>query len=306
MATIKIATFNCMNLFVRYRFDELKKKKVDAGKILKNGFLINKDYFQKIYEPERKLTASAIKETRADIIVLQEVESMDSLKIFKAGFLKGKSYDYIYKMVIDANDPRLIDVAVLSKIPFESVQTHQFIRTENNRAYVFSRDCLEVNFTIKGKPLTLYVNHFKSMMGGRDETSSRRKVQAEKVRDIIKARFGTDPSKGSWIVLGDLNDYLPGDALKPLIENDWIENVVERLPKDEQWTHWYDKGNEYRQLDYILLSKSLSEKTNSKPEIIRKGLAMKADKYKGKRFPGVGTKLKSASDHCPVVMEVNL
>ena len=306
MATINIATFNCMNLFVRYRFDELNKKKVDAGKILKNGFLINEDYFQKIYEPERKLTASAIKETRADIIVLQEVESMDSLKTFKARFLNGKTYDYKYKMVIDANDPRLIDVAVLSKFPFDSVQTHQFLRTKNNRAYVFSRDCLEVNFMIKGKPLTIYVNHFKSMMGGRAETSARRKVQAEKVRDIIKARFGTNPSKGSWVVLGDLNDYLPSKALKPLTGNKWLENVVERLPKEEQWTHWYDKENEYRQLDYILLSKSLAEKTNAKPEIIRKGLAKDADKYKGSRFPGVGTKKKSASDHCPVVIKVNL
>ncbi len=56
----------------------------------------------------------------------------------------------------------------------------------------------------------------------------------------------------------------------------------------------------------MLLSKSLAETSTGKPEIMRKGTPLRAERYTGERFIGVGRDRPKASDHCPVVCELNL
>lgn len=290
MPKLTIATFNCENLFLRYKFES----KTSADAAVTNGFIIDPKKFEVVKDKEREITAAAILELKPDIIALQEVENMDALKNFNANFLGGK---YKYKMLIDGNDPRLIDVAVLSKYPFDYAQTHQFRRT--SKSYIFSRDCLEVALTINGKPLHLFVNHFKSMMGGRAETAARRESQAREVVKILTERFGEKAGDRNWIMLGDLNDYQPGKTIQTLLDTGWMENIVERLPEADRWTHAY--GKETNQLDYIFLSKALAKANpNAKPSIVRKGLALNVKHYTGPRFEGVGKERPHASDHCPV------
>lgn len=290
MPKLTIATFNCENLFLRYKFET----KTSADAAVTNGFIIDPKKFEVVKNNEREITAAAILELKPDIIALQEVENMDALKNFNANFLGGK---YKYKMLIDGNDPRLIDVALLSKYPFDYAQTHQFRRSGSS--YIFSRDCLEVALTINGKTLHLFVNHFKSMVGGRTETAARRELQAREVVKIIKERFGENAGAHNWMVLGDLNDYQPGKTIKTLLDTGWMENIVERLPEADRWTHAY--GKETRQLDYIFLSNALAKANpNAKPNIVRKGLAGNVKQYTGPRFPGVGKERPHASDHCPV------
>jgi endonuclease/exonuclease/phosphatase family metal-dependent hydrolase len=216
----------------------------------------------------------------------------------------------------------LIDVALISKIPFDYVITHQYQRTKDNKAFMFSRDCLEVKFTIEGKPFYVFVNHFKSMLdqndpaNGRKNTAPRRKEQAQAVADILIERLGANPGNANWIVLGDLNDYPDKtSSLKPLIENPWIENVIQtRLPEADSWTHFWDTSSKkvsqdekYKQIDYLLLSKQLADKNkNVKPVIIRKGLCLDADRYTGSRYSGIGKKRPAASDHCPVAITIDI
>jgi endonuclease/exonuclease/phosphatase family metal-dependent hydrolase len=308
---ITIATFNCENLFKRFKFSSKasQAKKDDA---IENGFIINKDLFDSLLPEEKELTAQAIKATNADIICLQEVENLDTLKSFQSQFLAGK---YPYKYLIDGNDPRLIDVAVLSKVEATHLITHQY--DKKGKTPVFSRDCLEIEFNIEGKPLTLFVNHFKSMLdkadpkAGRENTMAKRKIQSERVVEIITNKFGNDPSNGDFIVLGDLNDYMPSKGLAPLLSRPWLENVVARLDPAEQWTHYWDGApkteDPYKQIDYLLLSKKLAtQNPNALPSIIRKGLCTNAKKYTGERFAGVGKKNPAASDHCPIAITITI
>lgn len=301
-----LATFNCENLFRRFRFRKnLSEEQLQNA--VENGFIMEKTLFEVISEEERTLTAQAIKATKADILALQEVESMDTLKNFNSTFMGNKAYPYKYLM--DGNDPRLIDVAVLSRIEADYVKTHQFVRSSKDNSYLFSRDCLELGFTIGGKSFTLFVNHFKSMMGGRDETKARREEQAKGVVSILKQTFGDNISKAHFAVVGDLNDYKDGNtSLKPLLKHKNLENVIERLPAEEQWTHWWDGAprgeTAIRQLDYIFLSSALAAKnSNAQPLIVRNGLAAKAPTT-AKRFEGVGNKRPAASDHCPVAISL--
>ena len=302
MQTLTIATFNCENLFMRFKFREsISQAKIDNA--VKNGFIRDKTLFNTILLPERNLTASAIKDTKADIIGLAEVENLDTLKSFQSQFVKKYPFQYL----IDGNDPRLIDVAVLSKFEAKSLKTHQF--DKNGTSKIFSRDCLEIEYDFNGTPFTLFINHFKSMLGGRAETMNRRKVQSEQVVKIIKNKFGNNPGNQNFAIIGDLNDYLPSAGLKPLLDEPWIENIVKTRITNaaDQWTHWYDRENSVSQLDYILLSTKIANNNpNAVPVIIRKGLAQKATAYTGPRYAGVGLKSPSASDHCPVAITIKI
>lgn len=231
-----------------------------------------------------------------------------------------KAYSYV--VAIDGNDPRLIDVAVLSRYPLVNIRTYQYLWVPAWKSFLFSRDCLEVDVQLPGPvTLTLYVNHLKSMMDrqdpchGRKRTQARREKQAATVKEIVTQRFGESAGQHPFIVLGDLNDYLETDVqgktgIAPLAQWDQVVNIVDRLPGEERWTQFF-KGNKkcdlppaYRQLDYLLLSKSLADANGNAPYIERRGMPKRADRYSGARFPGVGLNEPKASDHCPVVVEL--
>ncbi|MCZ7398944.1 MAG: hypothetical protein O8C62_04575 [Candidatus Methanoperedens sp.] len=155
--------------------------------------------------------------------------------------------------------------------------------------------------------MTLFVNHLKSRLGGVAETAERRKSQATRIAEIIHERFGSNVKNANFAVLGDFNDTPDAECLKPILDGSMMENVVARLPKNEQWTHYWEAKHEINQFDYILLSKALSKKNpKTLPKIERRGLANYAKAYNGPRFPGVGPKGTEASDHCAVFMEINI
>ncbi len=315
MAGITIATFNCENLFARFKFN----KDVDPEEAVRDGWDANRAHFSILKEEEKRITAQAIKETKADVVALQEVENLDTLKRFRNDFLGGaRAYPHVF--AVDGNDPRLIDVAVLSKLPIVHGRSYQHLRS--GRVALFSRDCLEVDIEPPGGIVTLFVNHLKSMLDKRDPCKGRRNTraarqrQAKAVREIVTARFGTDAGAQRFVVLGDLNDYLESDdqgrtGIDELVGWEAVVNVVDRLPKEERWTHFF-KGNtrcpiapSYHQLDYLLVSKALAEANGAGPTIVRKGMPTRAERYTGPRFAGVGRDKPKASDHCPVVMAID-
>ncbi len=312
MPTVRIGTFNCENLFARYNFNS----SADPAKAVKDGFDVNMTKFTILSETEKALTAKAIAALNADVLALQEVENLDVLKRFRNDRLT--NLKYTYAMLVDGNDPRRIDVALLSRFPIVAVRSYQHLRDGNS--YLFSRDCLVADIQVDGKILTLFVNHLKSMLDknhpteGRKNTRAKRIKQAAEVKKIVEARFGTNPGAAAWAVVGDFNDYLGAgqgttSGVTELVTWSQVENVVDRLPVAERWTHFFEGAPagelRVRQLDYILLSSSLAAGTTAVPDVVRKGLSTKATEASEPRFPGV-TKKSAASDHCPVAIDINL
>ena len=296
---MRIATFNCENLFARYKF----KRNFDPREA--DGFTINNLSFDIYDETEKQITAQAIREVSADVIALEEVESLPVLDSFNARYLGGMRY--LHRIVIDSHDPRGIDVAVLSRYPIVAVRSYRQERNTANTAFLFSRDCLEAKIDVSGKLLTIYVNHLKSMMGGRNQTKPKRVAQAKRVAQIITNQWGSSNFDGNFVVLGDLNDYPDANtSLGALLKHKGLVNVLDRLPKEDRWTHFYAGGNEYRQLDYLFLSSSLAANNKNLPIVMRKGLPYRAERYKGKRLDNVGDDNPKASDHAPLAMDINL
>lgn len=295
---MRIATFNCENLFARYKF----KSNFDPN--ASDGFTINDLAFDIYDETEKQITAQAIKEVDADVIALEEVESLPVLDRFNSRYLGGMRYQH--RMVIDSHDPRGIDVAILSRYPIVAVRTYRHERNTANTASLFSRDCLEARLDVSGKSLTIYVNHFKSMIGGRPQTKPKRVEQANRVAQFITQQWGPN-FDGNFVVLGDLNDYPDADtSLGALLTHQGLVNVIERLPSNDRWTHYYAGGNDYKQLDYLLMSASLAASNPTPPQVMRKGLPYRAVRYTGARFANVGEDNPKASDHAPLAMDIDL
>jgi len=341
MATpVNICTFNVQNLFARYKKfvkipGEKGNKYVPSIKELKEkgGFLPSQQWksaFAPYKKENKKFTALSLFNEdieKPDIVFLQEVESMDILRKFNDEFL-GKEFQekgkYRYQIIIDSDDPRRIDVAVLSDYPIKSIVTHMYdtyIDDSGTERKSFSRDCLEISFQIsKRKTLTAFVNHLKSKYGDdQEKNDKKRKRQAEKVATIVKERFnGKKFIKKDFVIVGDFNDAPSSDPVKPLVKDLGVTNVINKLPKKERWTYLYRAENTISQIDYLLLSPNLVKKSDGVPYIERRGLPKrrKGESYwekKGgelikvdlERFPDVSSKVY-ASDHCPVFFTLNI
>jgi len=331
MTKIRIGTFNTYNLFTRYKFKGKKKRfpappgsnkkytykwvpysMEELFEAVENGFSFHKDAFGKLSQNDRELTAKVIESLNAEILAVQEVESLDTLKFFNSRHLSS-NHKYKYNYLIAGNDIRGIDIGLLSKFEADFVRTHQFDRNRKNDAQLFSRDCLEVHYLIDGRPLVILVNHLKSMFGGRSETRDRRYEQSEAVIDILKDLFGSNYGNADFVVLGDMNDYVDEEELSgitPLTTSNQMEDVVSRLPRRERWTYYYHKERAYNQIDYLFLSKSIAERNpDVLPIIERRGMSKNINQpnqhsVQEEFFAGVTKKVK-ASDHAGVAITID-
>jgi endonuclease/exonuclease/phosphatase family metal-dependent hydrolase len=219
----------------------------------------------KFSEIGRENTARVIKDVRAHVACIVEAENRQALLSFDAHML---NYKYKYEMLIDANDPRGIDVGLYSKYPLGGVWTHMFDKVGNKT--VFSRDCLETEvFLPTGQPLYVLCNHFKSRGYDYDGTASeKRKRQAKRVAQIL----GKYNLTNDWVIVGgDFNDNPTSTPLQPLLTVQNMYDVLElQFPADpmKRWTYYYDK---FEQIDFILVSKPLKDRFR-KAGVERRGI----------------------------------
>lgn len=205
---------------------------------------------------------------------------------------------------------------------------------------IFKRDCLELSLKIGGKPMSLFVVHLKSMgpsrdgLDGRQSTMPVRHAEASAVRQIIERRFGKGQTADkSFAICGDMNDYQErvdvigtrrsgyrfehrketDSALDVFSHDGFAQNVMQRRDALDRWTLYHSRGPQEQhlcQLDYIWLSPSLARSNaTSVPEIIRGGQPYRTPFPDGQdvaRFPRVGWDRPKASDHCPVVVTLDL
>ncbi|NNE51726.1 MAG: endonuclease/exonuclease/phosphatase family protein [Sulfitobacter sp.] len=302
---MRVATLNVQNLRLRKKDGEFRLHGAWDGDSPEGDAL----------DPiDRRLTAELLAELDADVIALQEVFDLDTLNYFHQEFLLPTgTAPYPYRLCIPGNDGRGLDVAVMSRLSVEAVQSHASLTPAELRVEVpegvapdlpiFRRDCLMVRLGA----LTLFVCHFKSPYPNAEKAWTTRRLEALATRKLIERRF-QDPQQDIWLILGDLNEPRASEKVKeratqPLVE-DFSVDLMQRVPEAERWTYFDAHSGLYHCPDAMLASPALARQyPEARPFIIRKGLGREASRFAGSRLSRVGRHRPHASDHAAVKID---
>jgi len=263
---------------------------------------------------DRDLTAEVLARADADVIALQEVFDAATLDHFHDTCLAPAGLSpYPHRICLPGNDGRGLDLALLSRLPCATVDSHAHLTPEDldippaspadAGRPLFRRDCLIARI---GR-ITLFVCHLKAPYPDADAAWPVRRMEALAVRRLVEARFA-DRSEGYWLILGDLNEpRLPPaghrPAIAPLLE-DFAVDLLTRLPEGQRWSFFEPHARRYSRPDALLASPALARDwAAAMPRVLRLGLGHEAARYPGPRLPGVGAHRPHASDHAALVVD---
>jgi endonuclease/exonuclease/phosphatase family metal-dependent hydrolase len=311
---LRVATYNVDNLF------DLKKDGHEYKEYIPNT---SSQWNKSNYWAKRRNLSKVIKDIDADILALQEVESLQALKDLRAT-LKQKGLYYPYFKIANKKNTT-VKVAILSKIPF--VYTREVMVR-----YSFKyRNILEAKFKIGREELYVFVNHWKSKSGPEKMRIVSAKALKKRLKDI-----GYDKN---IIILGDFNsdyeEYKRFRKNKKLNNTNGytgINNVLRtknqtskvkdtRYEEESFYNLWYDTDEKNRYsyiykgkkeaLDSIIVSQALLKKRglyyveNSITNLHKKYLFKKKYIYRWQTSYGRVRKHKAKgfSDHLPVIAD---
>src|SRR4051794_24836888 len=172
---LRVCTFNIENLASRHSFGP--KERPETGPALslfdvpeaETREVVQRSVAVALEDDKRELTALAIVETRADILLLQEVDNLGVLQPFFKNYVhRLGDISYGHYRLIDGNDPRGIGGAfaprqslfgdekqVTARSHHEQTFGELGVFTEELKTFgikaddrVFNRDCLEVSLDL--------------------------------------------------------------------------------------------------------------------------------------------------------------
>jgi endonuclease/exonuclease/phosphatase family metal-dependent hydrolase len=264
--------------------------------------------------------ARVIRRVDADVIALCEVEDRATLEQFNALHL-GRKYPFC--ILIEGNDERGIDVAVMSKHPIGALRTNvstpdpaKSRRLDGATRRLFERDCLEAEVMLPGGgSLAILATHLKSKRGSAGseiDTDPRRIRQSEEIARIVRERYGRAGKPRRVIVAGDLNETPDRDgqngaalglrktSIDALLIDSGLSNVVgDTLGADKAFTHIEDRGGRIvrGQIDYLLLSPDIRAAT------VSCGIDRSGQPFWGPKAPPPAL---AASDHACLFVDLDL
>ena len=172
----------------------------------------------------------AINALEADIVMLEEVETQQSLD----GLL-ARVPVYGYSKLGETYSPASVDVAVLSVFPILETRSHrnQYIIKPDGSFTRFSRDLLEVHLDVDGRRVIVFAAHFRSKV---NDDPDRRMAEANASRLILLESAKEFPD--ALVVLGgDLNDVPGSDPINAMDES--LLRVGKDRPDSATWTYFY-------------------------------------------------------------------
>ncbi len=258
------------------------------------------------------MTARVIRDMKADVLALVEIESRPVLTEFHDQIYSLLSdHRYKHMMVIDGNDRRGIDVGIMTHAGFSITAMRSHVDEENNGKKVFSRDCPEyILKTPSGEKIAILPNHFKSKYGGNNQASKAKRA----AQSLFVARYyerllaeGIE----NVIVLGDLNDTPNSDELQVLLNTSLQE--VSNHPaftefefntrSNDRGIGTFGTGADSKKIDYILLSPALWSKVQ-RGGIFRKGVYTASGRWE--MYDELTKPHYAASDHHGIWVDIDL
>jgi endonuclease/exonuclease/phosphatase family metal-dependent hydrolase len=228
-----------------------------------------------------KAIAERLRRIHLDVLAVQEVEDIDTLRQFNREYLGGV---YPHVALVEGNDPRLIDVGVLSMYPIGGLTSWQrAVHPSEPEELVFGRDLIEVEILNPARSerlFTFFNTHLKSHyvgfnedpVAGQTAANVRRRRQAETIGRIVKSRMRPD---SRYVIAGDMNDPPSSEFLRGFTEDPALGLVNgladpretrppkpdDPMPSSPAWTHRFKATNEpahYALYDHLWLSPALA------------------------------------------------
>ena len=248
-------------------------------------------------------TGRVIDAVRPEVLCLVEVEDRPSLARFNEQVLQHEfHFVFNHQILVDGNDDRGIDIALLSQRPILGVRSYTDLPRPGVHEPVFSRDCPEYEVGLpNGQLLIVLGNHFKSQgYGNQAANDAKRLDQAAAVAQIYQRAC---QRTNLVVVAGDLNAGPNHASLAPLTQGTDLRDVM-RHPTYQGLPGTYGTGtNEARQkFDYVLLSPALWALVQG-VNVERRGVYAPNT---FPHFPEVTSKTTQASDHACVWVDLNL
>ena len=217
------------------------------------------------------LVAAVLVRLDADVVLLQEVENAGIL-----GRLAAEA-GYPIARLVEGNDPRGIDVALLSRLPIVAYASHLRDRAPDGRL-LWPRDCVEAHADAGGgRRLVVVGSHFSSALS---DDGTRRRWQAGRLREIADGVAAADP----WALVlagGDLNDEPASAALAPLLgDGAWLDTAP---PGEASWP----AASASARFDYLLVGAGAARAVTA-------------------AWIDAGADVVRASDHRPVVVDLRV
>jgi len=261
--SVSIASYNVENLF------DLHTSGYEYEEYLPNTQSLwnTKNYKKKLQNISR-----VIYDLDADILALQEIESLEVLKDLRYT-LKQKGLYYQYYAIADKKNTT-VKVAVLSRLPFTYAKE---LQVGYNYKY---RNILELKFLIEKQELYLFINHWKSKGGPESERIYSAKVLRKRLKELGEEK--------NIILTGDFNSHYEENKIflhkRRHNDTDGQTGINHILNTTKQTTSvsniqkhkgalynlWYDKKEDLRYsyiykkekeaLDNIIVTQSLLEK----------------------------------------------
>lgn len=233
--TITIATWNVQALF----------DGVDTGREY-DEYRESAGWSEEKYRARLTSIAEAVEqmgESAPDILALQEVENAGVLKDLAEGSLSGSGYGWTF---FANNSGYSLGLGVLSRFPLTQAKAHS-VNAEGTTA---PRPVLELRLEPEGKPLALFICHWKSKVGGEEVTEASRRASARVILRRLK-EFRREEPDLPVIIMGDLNENhdefyrRSGTVVSALLPDD---------PKAAELSGFYDGEEIPEARDFLVIS----------------------------------------------------
>ena len=290
---IRIACYNVENLFDHFDDPGLQ------------GEFDDKDLG--ISDERARNIAAAIIAVDADIVALQEIESLEALTWFRDTYLPDAGYDYL--AAEDVGYYRGIENAVMSR--FEIVESEvrldvsiddverpgigwTNVPTNTDEPMTVQRSPLRVEIVVDDDySITLFSVHHKS-----GNFKWKREAEAIRNNEWISDIAASDPAK-NIMVMGDFNSAPWDKAVREYLKNGFYDIMAHRTISGEEGRLWKSHRSD-RVIDFVLLnSAALREVVVGSPHIVGTYNPPRSWNWRRDPYPA-----EYASDHYPLVFDL--
>ena len=212
---------------------------------------------------ELKALAAVIDSSEADVLSLQEVENIEVLTEFRDKY--GLAEEYPHLLLVEGNDRRGIDVAMMSKFPITNVKSHkdEVFEIPGQEPRGFLRDLLQADIEIpQYGPVRFFSAHLSSKIGG-ERAEAMREAESKAARAIIKEEVKDFPGQ-KYVVMGDFNDSPDSKSVRTFLDKDSDDWALLDGFREEPGAVSYPTSEKtarkwgYKRIDQILMSPEMA------------------------------------------------